>query len=102
MKIKIKNKNYTVKNTVRALFLFEKITGKHFSVDTLLDNYIYFYSLLLANNPEMTLTWDQFIDALDSDPKIMENLNRMLLEAQGVEEVYTKADDKEDDTGKKD
>lgn len=102
MKIKIKNKNYTVKNTVRALFIFEKITGKSFAIDSLLDNYIYIYSILLANNPNMTMTWDEFIDALDSEPNILTNFNAMLEKERKVDEVYTKADDKEDDTEKKD
>lgn len=100
-KIKIGKKNYTVKSTVRSLFIFEKITGKQFAINSLIDNYIYFYSILLACNPDMTMTWDEFIDYLDNDPNILNNLNKMLTEAKAVDEVYTKADDKETNTEKK-
>lgn len=102
MKIKIGTKNYAVKNTVRSLFIFEKITGKSFSVDTLLDNYIYIYSVLLASNPDMKMTWDEFIDALDRDPNILTKFNKLLADANAVDDVYTKADDKEEEgDGKK-
>jgi hypothetical protein len=68
--ITINNKEYKVKYTIRALFIFEQITGKAFEIKTLLDNYIFFYSMILANNPENILDWNEFIDALDSDPSI--------------------------------
>lgn len=101
-KIKIGKKNYTVKNTVRALFIFERITKKTFSIDSLIDNYIFIYSTLLANNPDMTMTWDEFLDYLDSDPQILIKLNNALNAENKVDEIYTKSDDKEDDKGKKD
>ena len=68
--ITINNTEYKVKYTIRALFIFEQITGKAFEIKTLLDNYIFFYSMILANNPENILDWNVFIDALDSDPSI--------------------------------
>ena len=68
--ITINNKEYKVKYTIRALFVFEQITGKAFEIKTLLDNYIFFYSMIIANNPDNVLDWNEFIDALDSDPSI--------------------------------
>ena len=68
--ITINNTEYKVKYTIRALFIFEQITGKAFEIKTLLDNYIFFYSMILANNPDNILDWNIFIDALDSDPSI--------------------------------
>ena len=68
--ITINNTEYKVKYTIRALFIFEQITGKAFEIRTLLDNYIFFYSMILANNPDNILDWNVFIDALDSDPSI--------------------------------
>nr|DAO24987.1 MAG TPA: tail assembly chaperone protein [Caudoviricetes sp.] len=68
--ITINNTEYKVKYTIRALFIFEQITGKAFEIKTLLDNYIFFYSMILANNPGNILDWNVFIDALDSDPSI--------------------------------
>ena len=68
--ITINNTEYQVKYTISALFIFEQITGKAFEIKTLLDNYIFFYSMILANNPDNILDWNVFIDALDSDPSI--------------------------------
>ena len=68
--ITINNTEYKVKYTIRALFIFEQITGKAFEIKTLLDNYIFFYSMILANNPDNILDWNVFIDALESDPSI--------------------------------
>ena len=68
--ITINNTEYKIKYTIRALFIFEQITGKAFEIKTLLDNYIFFYSMILANNPDNILDWNVFIDALDSDPSI--------------------------------
>ena len=68
--ITINNTEYKVKYTIRALFIFEQITGKAFEIKTLLDNYIFFYSMILGNNPDNILDWNVFIDALDSDPSI--------------------------------
>lgn len=73
--IKINGTDYKVKYTIRALFIFEQITGKSFVISTLLDNYIFFYSMLLANNPDNVLDWNEFIDALDNDPSIFNQLN---------------------------
>lgn len=76
--INIKGTDYKVKYTIRALFIFEQITGKAFEIKTLLDNYIFFYSMILANNPDNVLDWNEFIDALDSDPSIYKQLNQLV------------------------
>lgn len=96
MKIKIGKKNYNVKNTVRALFIFERITRKAFSIETILDNYIYLYSILLANNEDMDLTWDEFIDYIDKDPDFLNRFNKLVTKGSEVQDVFNKADDKEE------
>lgn len=80
--ITINNTEYKVKYTIRALFIFEQITGKAFEIKTLLDNYIFFYSMILANNPDNILDWNVFIDALDSDPSIFQQLNQLVEKEQ--------------------
>ena len=71
MEITIKNKVYKLKYTVRALFIYEQITGKMFELKTLTDEYIFFYCLIMANNKEANLTFDELVDALDEDASIM-------------------------------
>ena len=85
--IDIKGEAYKVKPTLRAMFIFEQISRKPFKIENMLDNYIYFYSLVLANNPDKVISWDTFIDALDEDPTIYEQLNNILLENSKIEEI---------------
>lgn len=98
MNIKINNKEYKVKYTIRALFIFEQITGKAFEIKTLLDNYIFFYSMILANNPDDVLDWNVFIDALDSDPSIFKQLNTLVENEQKKQQILV---DDSDDTALK-
>lgn len=94
MKKKVKNtviingKEYAVKYTIRALFIFEQITGKPFKIETLLDNYIFFYSMLLASNKDNVLSWDDFLDALDADRTLFQKLNDIVAEQEKAREVF--------------
>lgn len=85
--ITINNKEYKVKYTIRALFAFEQITGKPFELKTVLDNYLFLYCILLANNEEIC-TWDEFLTALDDDPNIYLQLNEIIAKAQSKESVF--------------
>lgn len=67
----INNTDYKLKYTLRALFIYEQITGKAFKLETITDEYIFFYCILVANNPEMKLTFDELIEAIDGDMNIM-------------------------------
>lgn len=67
----INNIDYKLKYTLRALFIYEQITGKAFKMETITDEYIFFYCILLANNPDMNLTFEELIEAIDEDMNIM-------------------------------
>lgn len=71
MEITINNTQYTIKWTLRSFFLFEQITGKMFKMETMTDEYIFIYCLLLANNPDVQLTFDEFINVCDEDIKVL-------------------------------
>lgn len=74
----IRNTEYKLKYTLRALFIYEQITGKTFKLETITDEYIFFYSMLLANNPNMQLTFNELIDAIDEDLEIMKEFQDFL------------------------
>lgn len=86
--VNINGTDYNIKYTLRALFIFEQITGKSFKLESLLDNYLLFYSMLLACNKDNVLTWDEFIDALDNDPTIMIEMNRIVEEQQKQSNLF--------------
>lgn len=87
MQITINNTNYEVKYTIRALFIFEQITGKAFAIESLLDNYVFFYSMILANNADNPLDWDEFLDALDTDPQLIYQLNKIVEDYQKKDNI---------------
>ena len=67
----IKGQNYKLKYTLRALFIYEQITGKAFELKTITDEYLFFYCVLLANNPDSSLTFEELIESIDEDMSIM-------------------------------
>ncbi len=95
MTIKINNTDYKIKQTIRALFAWEQVTGKSFEIKTTLDNYLYFYCLLLVNNEDF-MSWENFLNALDEDPTIILNLSKALTESQSIEKLLNP--DTEDST----
>lgn len=89
MNITINNKEYKVKYTIRALFIFEQISKKPFEITNTLDNYLFFYSMLLANNPDTPLDWDEFIDAIDNDTTLISQLNQIVLDSTKKNDLFT-------------
>ena len=100
--IKINGKQYKIKYSIRALFIFEQITGKAFKIETLLDNYIFFYSMILANNKDGDiLQWDEFLDAIDNDPKLFEKMADIVEETEKKNELFDKGQTEDEGDGEK-
>lgn len=99
MTIKIKEIDYKFKPTIRALFVWEQIMHKSFELKSTLDNYVYFYSLLLANNEDFMM-WNEFVDALDEDPQILNNINKILNRQSEIDKIF-ESDETESDGKKK-
>lgn len=78
MTITIKGNEYNVKYTIRSMFIFEKITKKQFKIESIMDWYILYYCIILANNMDTTLTFDEFIDACDDDTSIVTKMQSYL------------------------
>ncbi len=90
--IEINGKDYKLKYTIRSLFIFEQITGRSFKIETMLDNYLFFYSMLLACNQDQPLTWDEFIDALDEDVTLLKDMNEVIEEQQKQSNLFNPND----------
>lgn len=93
--IKINDTEYNIKYTIRALFIFEQITGKAFKIESLLDNYIFFYSMILASNKDKVLDWDDFINAIDENPNLMSELTKTLKEQENFDKLFNSGNDGE-------
>ena len=96
--IKINGEEYVIKYTIRALFMMEQITGKPFKINTLLDNYIFFYCMLLANNKDKVLDWESYHDALDSDTTIFSQMTEIVNKAEEEKKVFDNSSASSDTT----
>ena len=103
MEININGKNYTLKNTIRSLFIYEKIAGKQFDGKNLIDYYILFYSILLANNPdEFNLTFDEFIELNDQDINLFNQFVEFITKSNQLNnQLIDKEKEEENDVKKK-
>lgn len=95
MNITINHTEYTIKWTLRAFFIYEQITGKIFKMQTLTDEYVFIYCLLLANNPEIQLTFNEFIDVLDEEVEVLNTIQDFISKEMQKRALFT-ADSAED------
>lgn len=69
MIIKINNVEYTIKQSLRSLMMFEQLTDKKASQieDTLTDTITIFYCMLKSNNKNFDYKFEDFIDIIDNE-----------------------------------
>ncbi len=80
--IKINGVEYKIKQSFRALMLFEEMTGKSvYQMDQTLNDVIkLFYCIIKANNRNIfNFSFDEFIDTIDDNPDSVELFNDYLL-----------------------
>lgn len=100
-KITIKGKEFNVKYSIRSLFIFEQITNKAFEIKTLLDNYIFFYSMILATKNDEVLQWDDFLDEIDNNPELIKTLTSINDEYLKRDEIFNQGEDENGEVKKK-
>lgn len=86
MTIKIKDRDCKIKQTIRAIFLWEQISEKRFELKSTLDNYLYFYCILLANNPDF-MSWDEYLDEIDDNPEMLVQMSNILAGENELEKL---------------
>jgi hypothetical protein len=81
--IKIENKDFTIKQSFRALMLFEEMTDKTINEmnESVADILKLFYCILKANNVD-TFNWsfEQFLDIVDEQPEVFTHFTDYLQE----------------------
>ncbi len=100
MKITIKQQEIDVKYSLRALFIFEQITGKSFKMETITEQYIFIYCLLLGSCSDLQLTFDEFIELCDSDTELMIKLQQFLLTEINKQAIFLKDSNENSDKKK--
>ncbi len=97
MEIKIKGKEYNIKYTIRTLFIFEQITGRSsLKIESVTDEYIFMYSLILANVPDIQLSFDEFINECDIDSTLISRLQQFLVSEMNKQKQFHSPEDSDD------
>lgn len=65
--VKIKNKKYTLKYTLKMFFIYESVMSGETYTPTLQNDYLLFYCCLLANNEGFPFDFECFIDECDKN-----------------------------------
>lgn len=77
--IKIKGEEFTPKYNLRALFIYEGLSGHSgFETYTTEDNFKLLYAMLKGSKRDTTLTYDEFIDECDAHPEMVTELTECI------------------------
>lgn len=90
----ILGKEYNLKFGLRSMFIYESITGKTFNITTVFDEYVYFYSCLMADTNNPALEFDEFINYCDEHPELLKEFDAALLAESKRREMLTSNDKK--------
>ena len=78
--ISLNGKDFSLKYTLRAFFVFESISGYPFQFGKMIDEFLLFYSFLLANNESFTMEFDEFIELCENDLTLFEQFKEFILD----------------------
>ena len=88
--ILINGKEYPIKYGIRSMLIQEQITQKPFSLDNMNEQLVFLYACLLAANNELTMSYEEFLDAIDEDMTIIIRFGEFLAEQQKKEKNILK------------
>lgn len=78
MKININEKEITLKYSLRAMMMYENITGGTLAPTSLTDVITFFYCVVVASSLDYELQMDNFIDWLDEHPDTLNDFGEWL------------------------
>lgn len=79
MKITIKDKEIELKQTIRALMLYENIENKTFNPTTTTDFITYMYCVVVASSKDYSISFEDFMDAIDENPDKLKEFSEWLI-----------------------
>jgi len=86
MKITIKGKEITLKQSFRTAIIYENITKESFGSGINTTNLIlYFYCTVLGSDKDLVLDFDEFIDILDEMPNKLSEYADWLATINGID-----------------
>lgn len=82
---------YTLKYGIRALFVFEQITGRPYDGNKMIDLYTLMYAMLVSGNQNFDASFDSFLDACEADPTLFRTFTEVLEEESKRQAVFLPA-----------
>lgn len=101
MEITIKEKTYNIKYSLRSMLIFEQIKKSAFKIETMLDQFLLLYCMILANNKDVELTFDELLEVLDNDPSLINSFRKVMDDYSKSQEVFRSEEEVENDGKKK-
>ncbi len=92
MKINIKGKQIELKNKLRSLMIYEQITEKVFNPVTVTDMILYFYCVVLANEPSIDLDFNSFMEILEDEPDLFVRFNEWIVKTNKINQQFSDED----------
>lgn len=80
MIINYKDKEITLKNSFRAMMMFENINGATFTGGTLTEAITFFYCVVVTSSKDYTINYDDVVDWLDENPEKLKEFGEWVVE----------------------
>lgn len=90
MQITLNKKKITLKYTLRAMMMYENMTQKSFSPNTITDVITFMYCVVVASSKDYSITFDQFIDYIDEHPETMTKFAEWIQDTSNVQADLSK------------
>lgn len=101
MILKIKDREVKLKYSMRALILYENIQNKSFQPSSTTDVLVYMFCVILSSDKELNLTFDEFLDIVDDNPKIMVDFSTWLTSEINKEDTLSPQEEVSEEDEKK-
>lgn len=79
MKITIKEKEIELRQSVRALMLYENVEGKSFSPQSTTDIITFLYCVVVSSSKDYTISFDDVLDWVDENPTMIGEFSQWLV-----------------------
>lgn len=83
--IRLGDKEFSLRYSLRAFMLFEQMLSKPFNIETLTDTYVLLYCFLMATNKPFDITFEQYMDLLDENPAAVREFNTWFAEETALQ-----------------
>lgn len=81
------------------MIIYEKIMNESFKPNGVTQLVVYFYSVVMASSEGLSLTYDEWMDYLDANPKALEDFSLWLQSVYSTNEQMKEESEAEDGQG---